>query len=162
MKRALPALAWMLTVSVMLSGCATDVQEVDHPASLELGAGSWRFETLADGQELELVRGAQGGWHVWISVRTRGLDDEPLITLALQPENESREPVETTVRANLDPEDDEGYRDLVGHTQIIDEPSCMVGEMMHLEARVEVDGETLTSDRYFTVLGGTYPPPSCE
>lgn len=151
-----------LAALLMLLGCATDVQEVDHPASLELGAGSWRFESLTDGQELELIRGAQGGWHVWISVRTRGLDDEPLITLALQPEDESREPVETVVRANLDPPNDEGYRDLVGHTQIVDEPSCMVGEMMHLEARVEVEGQVLTSDRYFVVQGGAYPPPACE
>ena len=157
MSRALPAL-----LAAMLLGCATDVQEVDHPASLELGAGSWRFESLTDGQELELIRGAQGGWHVWISVRTRGLEEEPVITFRLQPEDESREPMETVVRANLDPEDDEGYRDLVGHTQIVDEPSCMVGEMMHLEVSAEVAGEVLTSDRYFMVLGGAFPPPSCE
>lgn len=147
----------------LLVGCATEVvDDVEHPASLELGAGSWRFEPLADGEELELIRGAQGGWHVWISLRTRGLGDDPVVTLSLQPEDESREPSVTHVRPNLDPEDDEGYRDLVGHTQIIDEPSCMVGEMMHLEASVEVDGEVLRSDRYFVVLGGAFPPPSCE
>ncbi len=156
------ALRLGLMASLSLAGCATDVQDVDHPASVELGAGSWRFETITDGQELELIRGAQGGWHVWISVRTRGMVEQPVIAFELQPADESRAPVETIVRANLDPENVDGYRDLIGHTQIVDEPSCMVGELMRLEARVEVDGEVLTSERYFTVNGGAFPPPSCE
>jgi hypothetical protein len=36
---------------------------------VELGSGTSAFETIADGAELELVSGPQGGWHVWVTAR---------------------------------------------------------------------------------------------
>jgi len=39
---------------------------------IELGTGTTTFEVLRAGQDLELVRGIQGGWHVDVSVRGAG------------------------------------------------------------------------------------------
>ncbi len=147
-----------LVVAGSVMACTSPVEE----ATLELGTGSWRFESLADGTELELIRGSQGGWHVWISVRTRGVDDRSTITTSVGPADESRPAVETTVIASLDPESGQGHRDFVGYAQVIDEPSCMVGEMLRIEASIEVDGQVARSERYIVPLGGTYPPPACE
>lgn len=150
-------------LSLLLSSvaaCAGDTVG-ERGASLELGTGSWRFEPLEDGQELELVRGAQGGWHVWLSVRTRGLADRSVLTLTMQPADESRPARSATVTMALDPANDEGFRDFVGYTGILDDPSCLVGEMMRVEAVAEVDGERLVSERYFVPTGGSYPPPPC-
>ncbi len=143
-----------------VGACAGDTVG-EGGTSLELGTGSWRFEPLEDGQELELVRGAQGGWHVWLSIRTRGLADRSVLTLSMQPADESRPPRSSTVTMVLDPADDEGFRDFVGYTGIVDDPSCLLGQMMRVEATAEVDGERLTTERYFVPMGGSYPPPPC-
>ena len=44
------------------------------PASfdVEVGTGQSDFEPLADGADVVLVHGAQGGWHVWTAFRVRG------------------------------------------------------------------------------------------
>ena len=148
----------------LLGACAAPVDDVPHEASLELGTGSWRFESLADGQEVELVRGAQGGWHVWVSLRVRGVDAQnPRVTLVMQPADESRPPSEVELVANLDPADDEGYRDFIGFPRVLDDPSCLVGEMVRIEARIDMGAEgVMASDRYVVPTGGTYPPPACE
>lgn len=44
------------------------------PPLVEIGTGASRFEPLEDGQSMPLVAGAQGGFHLWISARARGID----------------------------------------------------------------------------------------
>ena len=49
----------------------------DTPPSVELGQGTSGFEALPDtGGELELIGGPQGGFHVFLTARLRGLDPE--------------------------------------------------------------------------------------
>ncbi|HMV70201.1 MAG TPA: hypothetical protein PKA64_25390 [Myxococcota bacterium] len=50
--------------------------ETDPPAvepGCELGTGATALEPLVDGQDLPQVRGPQGGWHVYGSVRCHGI-----------------------------------------------------------------------------------------
>ena len=59
---------------------AAAVGEIDtgctsEPATLELGTGSDTFETLADGQQLTMVHGPQGGWHMLGSGRVTNTRD---------------------------------------------------------------------------------------
>ncbi len=147
-------------VLATLVACAPQVN--GEGASLELGTGSWRFEPITDGQELELVRGAQGGWHLWLSVRTRGLDDRTPLRITMQPADESLPPRMATATMVLDPPNADGFRDFVGFASVVEDPGCRVGELMRIEASAEVDGEVLVTERYVVPLGGTYPPPPCE
>ena len=160
MPRLRPHLALPLFLG-LAAGCA------DAPtgeAALELGTGSWRFEPLEDGQEVELVRGAQGGWHIWISLRVRGLSGEPPpIALRLQPADARRPPDETTIALPFDPPRDDGWRQLVGYTGIVHEPACVVDELLRITATMPApDGGTLRAKRDVRVRGGAYPPPPCE
>lgn len=143
-------------------GCAD--APPDEEAALELGTGSWRFEPLEDGQEVELVRGAQGGWHVWMSLRVRGMAGEPPpIRLTMQPADESRPIEETEVALPFDPPREDGWRQLVGYTGVVDDPSCAVGELMRIGVSMPMDdGEVMRSERDVVVMGGAYPPPACE
>ena len=154
----LPLLA--LTVS---AGCAAETAD-DADRALELGTGSWRFEPVEDGQEVELIRGAQGGWHVWVALRTTGVDDDQLpMVLEVQPADDSRPAQITEVPIRLDPPDDEGRRKLVGWPAILEDPSCLIGEMIRVEARLSMqdDGTELVAERYLVPSGGAYPPPPC-
>lgn len=151
-----------LLALALLWGCAS-TSPGEEPA-LELGTGSWRFEPLEDGQEVELVRGAQGGWHVWLSVRVRGMSaDAPRMRLTMQPADESRAPQSTEVVLPFDPPGEDGWRKLIGYTGVVHDPSCLVGQLLRIELSIPLeDGRMLREERDVLVRGGTYPPPPCE
>lgn len=151
-----------LATVVSVAGCA-DAPPVED-AALELGTGSWRFEPLEDGQEVELVRGAQGGWHVWISVRVKGMQGEPPpLRLTVQPADESRAAATSEVLLPFDPPRDDGWRQLVGYTGVVNDPSCLVGELVRFTVEMPMaDGEVMRAERDVLVQGGAYPPPACE
>ena len=159
MRRSSATLTVALVTLAALSGCGEDVGSGD--ASLALGTGSWRYEALEDGDTVELVRGAQGGWHVWLSVRTRGIDERQVVQARVQPADESRPPTSDDLRVSLDPMNDDGTRDLIGYPLVIEDPSCLVGEMIRIEVRTEVGGEMVRTERDVRVDGGTYPPDPC-
>jgi hypothetical protein len=142
--------------------CGEPAPEPGEP-ELQVGTGSWRFDALEDGQEVDLVRGAQGGWHVWISFRMRDVPmDRPPIRLTLQPADESREPKVATLELPFEEPSESGWRKRIGYTGIVDDPACIVGELLRIRAELEVEGETLVSERDVRVMGGAYPPPPCE
>lgn len=39
---------------------------------VEVGTGMSDYQPIADGAEVDLVRGVQGGWHLWTAFRVRG------------------------------------------------------------------------------------------
>ena len=50
---------------------------------LTLGTGRDAFEPLSNGQDLPLVRGIQGGCHVWLSLSASGIDGRR-VTLSIE------------------------------------------------------------------------------
>lgn len=79
----------LLALGVALAGCGGSVahaqelcadhagiENTDEPRA-ELGTGAVTFEELADGDEVPIVWGAQGGVHVWGSVRVEGIYPGP-------------------------------------------------------------------------------------
>lgn len=83
--------ASILVVALVLASCSPARIDdaglavdgaIDAPSapSLELGTGLEAFVPIPDeGAELELVHGPQGGWHVHLSLRTRGFAPTGLI-----------------------------------------------------------------------------------
>lgn len=41
--------------------------EPTGPAELIVGTGEYTFEAVADGQDVDIVAGPQGGYHVWVA-----------------------------------------------------------------------------------------------
>ena len=156
---------WLWVLSVLgLHACGEGAPpHVDGPATLELGTGSWRFEPLADGQEVELVHGAQGGWHMWISLKVTGTTiDQSTVQLTMEPADESRPPQEVSVELPFEAPDEQGACKLIGYTGVVNDPSCWVGALMRVKATVTTGDGTVLSDEHEVMLrGGAYPPPPC-
>jgi hypothetical protein len=64
-------------VLVALSACSSssdDTGTEDPPLAVEIGTGEWEWEDLADGDEMAVIMGPQGGYHFLASVRVSGID----------------------------------------------------------------------------------------
>jgi hypothetical protein len=143
---------------LLVGGCAGTVEEVHE---FDVGTGSWRFEALEDGAPVSLVRGAQGGWHVWVSVRAKGVQDGDVLVLETQPADESRPPQIVELTPNFDPENSSGYRNYVGWPAILDNPECLVGELLRIRATLTMGGEEFTAEHDVMVMPGADPPGAC-
>lgn len=64
---------------LLAAGCGDPVAPEPLPAELEVGIGQadgTGFIAIADGADVELVPGAQGGFHIWVNVRVHGAAGE--------------------------------------------------------------------------------------
>lgn len=70
----------LFALAVLLGGCPTPPAPrigLDGATTfVEAGTGETTFAPLADGDELELVYGPQGGYHVWGACGIYGIDPE--------------------------------------------------------------------------------------
>ncbi|MDQ3033541.1 MAG: hypothetical protein M3Y87_14070 [Myxococcota bacterium] len=160
--RARIALVLVLGALVPGAGCA-EVPVEPERTSLELGSGTFRFEPLADGDGAPLVKGAQGGWHIWVAVRAHGLEsDAGSLAIEIQPADESAPPQRTTIGVRFDPPDAEGRRSYLGWPAILSDPACDVGRLLRIEATLTTpSGERLRAERYVMPTPGDDPPPQC-
>ncbi|MEW5852737.1 MAG: DUF2330 domain-containing protein [Myxococcota bacterium] len=111
-------------VAAVMSGCGTET-----PApTVEIGTGESRYESLSDGQDVELVRGAQGGYHMWMSLRSQGLDPEK-VWLDVETRVNGDKSTSSTV-TRLTSQDDNDV--LVGWPLIIAEPERVDGQLMEV------------------------------
>ncbi len=160
MKRVLP-----IALAIFGLGCAAAPidPEPDPEVTLELGTGTARFSPVADGDELPMIRGAQGGWHVWVSVRIEGMDvDLASLTLEHQPADESEPAQITSSGAMFDPADAEGRRSSLGWAAIFNDPTCSVGRLHRIRATVtSARGERISIEREIVPTAGDHPPPAC-
>ncbi len=64
-----------LALALALAGCpeVDCARQAESTPSLELGTGSSSFQPILDGDVLSAAWGAQGGNHVWLSMRTQGI-----------------------------------------------------------------------------------------
>ena len=155
----------VLALAPDMIGCATpaiDGPPEESQAYLELGTGSWRFEPVTDGDEISLVRGAQGGWHLWVSVRVGDFaGDRGILTLESQVADEHLPAQHSETVARLDPADSLGRRVFVGWPEVMAEPACLVDQMLRLRAVItDDDGHAIEDECYVMVRGGDDPPGS--
>ena len=63
-------------IGCALSACADPCAQIEGPAEIFLGgadASGLMFESVSPGEERALIIGGQGGMHVWIHLRMRGM-----------------------------------------------------------------------------------------
>lgn len=156
----------MHLVLVVVSLCVGCGQGEPSSSRLELGSGSWRFEPVVEGESVEMVRGAQGGWHLWLSFRTHGFENgSALLDVETQLADESRPPQHTQVPIRLERPDREGRRYFIGWPEVLASPSCFVDQLVRVTARItdEHTGQVIESEIYVNVGGGLEPPTiDCE
>lgn len=154
----------LAVVALCLAGCATSNAQVEPTeARLELGTGTARFAPLTDGAEVEMIHGAQGGWHIWVSVRAEGLT-QGIGTLEIEhgPADGSAPPQRTRVGVMFDPADAQGRRASLGWTAIFDNPSCQQDHLYRIHVTLTTaSGQRLSDERDVMPRGGMYPPPPC-
>ncbi|MEM7604648.1 MAG: hypothetical protein AAF411_04765 [Myxococcota bacterium] len=144
-------------LSMVLSACGNDPQE---SVEFEVGTGSWRFEALSDGDSVELIRGAQGGWHIWMAARTSDLRDGDLVRFFVGPAD--GELSGTELNASFDPPRSDGFRHYVGWTGFVNDAACAVGTLYRLRAALVRNGEEVAaSERDVMVDPGADPPAPC-
>ena len=165
---ALPSIA--LLALALTAGCKEEPPPAPGDLAIELGTGSWRFEPLVDEQDVELVRGAQGGWHVWVSVRAEGLrGDPPIATLYIESEVldlDGVPPSVTEARVAFTPRQDEpGVAEVVGWIHVQNAPACVVDRRIRLRVAVtdEESGRTALDERIVVPRSTpeTRPPVPC-
>ena len=104
--------SWMLAL-LPLVACAEEPAEPDVEPWLELGTGLVEFIPVEDGDEVELVYGPQGGWHVDTSAEFGGVELEgaSLVYEALDPDDGRplNYPYEAHLDASLVQEVDDGW-----------------------------------------------------
>jgi hypothetical protein len=136
--RRAPACA--LLAACLLAACGSDAP--DGPAEATVGTGSDAFVPLADGDDVMIVQGPQGGFHVFASVRVRGLEpgnpedlgdpDNPT-TVFQAFEGDARVDLDaSTYTQGLDATGEDGLYEMVGRLLILD-----------IQAAAELDGATL-------------------
>jgi hypothetical protein len=153
--------ALALAVALLLfGGCATEVGE----GTLELGTGEWRYEPISDGDDVDLIRGAQGGVHVWLSVHATGFDpDRVTMEIVTEKLDGSLAPETSVVDVRLDPAAEEGapMYELLGWPAVLAAPGCVVdSELLVTVTLTDADGTTAT-DQHVIVPRGT-DMPACE
>lgn len=133
---------------------APDAGSPELEPELEIGHGETMFAPLEKDQALPYVRGSQGGFHVWISFRVRGLDPQRVL-IAVTTKVEGHDDLELQRRGRQDfvavDGDDAGADDFYEYTgwpaQILDAPKH-VGERVDIHVHLEdadariVNGDT--------------------
>lgn len=139
-------------------GCSASVSSGDF----ELGTGTWRFDSVADGDTLELVRGVQGGWHIWVSARVRNPEPGAPLDLSVSFANGDEAPLHNiSLTPTFDPPNSSGYSNFLGWAAQLSDPACAVGELVRVRAVYEAGGQ-MFEDEYEVIVGpGTDPPGDC-
>ena len=102
-------------------------------ATVEIGTGESQFETLADQQQVTMVHGVQGGYHVWMALKAQGLDPAKVwvdVDTTVEGQKFSSRAITAMERGQ------DGSATLVGHPVILDDPQGADGKDMNLHVRV--------------------------
>lgn len=154
-----------LVLVALLAGCGGSGAEPPGEAAVELGTGEWEMLPITDGQDVELIHGAQGGYHVWASIRADGIEPEDVILeVETQPADESLPPEKSRVQVDFDRDPDTGEAVFIGWPAILSQPGCVVDRMLRLQVTLtDRRGAAGMDERYVVPRAGVGgDPPPCE
>jgi len=137
---------------VLVSGCCAP--DLDADPLVILGTGEVEWEELGEGaRDVPLINGIQGGWHVWASVRSTGMDWTDLrldFTLSEPDGDLLSEPSRTQAELQCceGAEDCAGFGEIVGFPVLVDEPVLALGRnlMLRVDA-TDPEGRTASAER---------------
>ncbi len=116
--------------------CSAIDQAIEGPPAVLLGTGEKCYLPLAPSQTVPIVGGPQGGFHIWVALRSTGLGDEVLAKMRV-----------------LDKADD-GAITLVDPIERMVE-LCAVGEGWHEAARLFAQLDAYTPEEVEPFVGRT-------
>ncbi|MBT8493344.1 MAG: hypothetical protein KJO07_09835 [Deltaproteobacteria bacterium] len=154
---------------VVLLGCGGDDEPViEGPPRVELGSGESSFEPLVDGDEIEVVLGPQGGYHLVGSARVGGIDpgnpndlgdsDNPTTTFRVFVGSSRFDAMASTYTQGLKSAGNAEY-EMIGRFVILDilDDAELDGMMVRFEVDVlAADGAGMASDSR-TLLAVPHP-----
>jgi hypothetical protein len=129
-------------------------------AEVAVGTGGiGLYVPLVDGDTALMARGCQGGQHVWIGVRARGLDTEPaLVSLSgIRVRDGAMISIPVTVRLRFVQNVEDGWDEITGIQLIVPIAEQAIDEEIDIFARVAEDtrgGQTIQAQRRVTVIWG--------
>lgn len=121
-----------------------------------LGTGEDRFEPLAEDQRVPLIRGIQGGYHIWSSFIAYGFETDVLrmeLTTSIDdnPASMLQMPGNVRVRPVVDPEGEPGWAS-VGWPAFIDNPTCAHERRLRFDLTVRDEAGNSASDSVYCVV----------
>ena len=142
-----PCARWAGLIWVALVGCPTndnvepalDAGDDAGEATLQLGSGEASFEPAEPGEERTLYAGTQGGHHLWLSMRVRGLGPDHvrmvLDVVPAPPAAPAHTDIELRFMERSDPDDDLPF-EFVGWPARVLNPECAVGQPVQLRVQL--------------------------
>ncbi len=122
----------------MLASCASTT-----PGPLEVGTGEDAFTAITADQALPIIRGSQGGYHVWVALRTDSVaPGRADLTVTLR-RDDGEELVSSL--GTFFGEDEEGRAELLGYPAILPSPEAWAGREISIEVDVRGDGRAVGS-----------------
>lgn len=144
----------LVPVAFVAGGCANDAAPKE--GTLELGSGESEFAPIEDGAHVDLVRGAQGGYHVWLSMRATGLAPKNVRTHVTAERDaddlmlsESRVALQFTPVAAETP-----TIEFAGWPTILTMPACAVGQLLRIHVELQdAEGARAAATRFVVPEG---------
>jgi hypothetical protein len=166
----------LLLVAACTADSSDDAEDTDVapvPTEARLGTGTDAFVPVEDGDEITIVFGPQGGYHLDGSMRASGvvpgdpddLSDPDNPITAFRVWDATGDPISGLEGANevlyqegLEPTDEPGVFEMVGRRIFLDIPSddAIVGTTIDVEVEVHDVDDVVVSDRH-TVLAVPFP-----
>jgi hypothetical protein len=119
------------------------------PASLRLGSGPVGFVPLEDGGALEVHRGPQGGYHVFLAVRAAGVSATPTVDFDVVDLDAGRTldrfvPLRLPLEVSADAP---GFLELSPRVVVLDIASAdaIAGHRLRVSARVDGDATSVVA-----------------
>ena len=157
--------ATAVTLGFVACSGEPDAAELPGPEPVcTLGAGSTIFEPLTDGDELAIVSGPQGGFHVWGTFRASGIEPgdfgstenptNPTTVFSVHRDNGDRVGGTSSLRQGLKQRSD-GTLELVGEPVIlgIASPEQLAGKIVDLSVEIVDSDGVEARDERSVVLG---------
>jgi hypothetical protein len=108
---------------------------------IEIGTGDiGEYTTLMDGDETTLIRGSQGGQHVWVGLRAWDLNTRPALIELLLENDASGDSVSIPFQVRLTFQDelppDADYSQISGLALVVPDPEDVLRQPVTIRARV--------------------------